>query len=252
MKLFLLGGGNSARIILKEMEENIEKAYVFDINQEQVEKLKNDFNNVEFCDIEKLNDLDVEYVIEVASVEALKAYGLKILDMNKKLIILSTGAFADEKFRNNFVKKLNNTDSKVYVVSGAIGGLDVINTIYDKINKVILTTRKPPKSLGLDIDEEKIIFEGNSIEAINRFPKNVNVAVTLSIATREFEKVNVKIIADPKVERNIHTVEINSKVGNYRFEFENFPSKNPKTSYLAPLSIVGLLKNLNTNFRIGG
>lgn len=252
MNLFFLGAGNSARIILEEIDDVIEKAYVFDKNKEQVKKLKELFNKVEYAEIEDLKKLDVDYAIEVASVEALKEYGLKILDMNKNLIVLSTGAFADKIFRYNFVKKLNNSDNKVYVVSGAIGGIDLINAIYDKLDEITLTTRKPPKSLGLNLSNEEIIFEGTSIEAIERFPKNVNVAVTLSLAARNFEKVRVRIIADPGVERNIHTVEIKSKVGNYKFEFENYPSKNPKTSYLAPLSIVGLLKNLNTNFRIGG
>lgn len=252
MNLFFLGAGNSARIILEEIDDVIEKAYVFDKNKEQVKKLKELFNKVEYAEIEDLKKLDVDYAIEVASVEALKEYGLKILDMNKNLIVLSTGAFADKIFRYNFVKKLNNSDNKVYVVSGAIGGIDLINAIYDKLDEITLTTRKPPKSLGLNLSNEEIIFEGTSIEAIERFPKNVNVAVTLSLAARNFEKVRVRIIADPGVERNIHTVEIKSKVGNYKFEFENYPSKNPKTSYLAPLSIVGLLKNLKTNFKIGG
>ncbi|GAB6190227.1 aspartate dehydrogenase [Marinitoga arctica] len=252
MKLFFLGAGNSAKIILEELEDIIEKAYIYDLDKNKVDNLQKIFDNIEYSDIENLKNLDVDYVIEVASVDAIKKYGLDILDMNKNLIILSTGAFADKIFRYYFIKKLNDSTSKVYVVSGAIGGIDLINAIYDKINIITLTTRKPPKSFGLDIDKEKIIFEGNSIEAINKYPKNVNVAVTLSLAARNFEKVNVRIIADPKVERNIHTVEIVSKVGIYRFEFENYPSKNPKTSYLAPLSIIGLLKNLNTNFRIGG
>ncbi|WP_129408407.1 aspartate dehydrogenase [Marinitoga lauensis] len=252
MNIFFLGAGNSARIILEEIDDVIEKAYVFDKNKEQVKKLKELFNKVEYAEIKDLKYLNVDYVIEVASVEALKEYGLKIIDMNKNLIVLSTGAFADKIFRYNFVKKLNSSNNKVYVVSGAIGGIDLINAIYDKLDEIILTTRKPPKSLGLDLLSEEIIFEGTSIEAIERFPKNVNVAVTLSLAARNFEKVRVRIIADPKVERNIHIVEIKSKVGNYKFEFENYPSKNPKTSYLAPLSIVGLLKNLKTNFKIGG
>ncbi|KAF2956250.1 aspartate dehydrogenase [Marinitoga sp. 38H-ov] len=254
MKLFFLGGGNSAKIILEEMYDYIEKAYIFDKNKEQVDKLKYIFDNVEYKEINEIKDLEVDYVIEAASVEALKEYGLKILDMNKDLIVLSTGAFADKIFREKFLSRIknNNINNKVYVVSGAIGGIDLINAIYDKIDSITLTTRKPPKSLGLEIAEEKIIFEGNAVDAINRFPKNVNVAVTLSLAVRSFEKVNVRIVADPNIERNIHSINIISKAGNYNFEFENYPSNNPKTSYLAPLSIVGLLRNLNNNFRIGG
>ncbi|KLO23161.1 aspartate dehydrogenase [Marinitoga sp. 1155] len=250
MKVFLLGAGNSAKIILDEL--NFEKVYVYDKNFKQFEKLKEIHNEIEYLDIKNLETTDVDYIIEVASVEALKNYGLKLLDMNKNLIVLSTGAFADKIFRYNFVKKLNNKNINVYVVSGAIGGIDLIRTISDKINTITLITRKTPKSLGIDIKKEKIIFEGNSIEAIERFPKNINVAVTLALAIKNFEKVKVKIIADPFIERNVHSIEIKSKVGNYTFKFENYPSKNPKTSYLAPLSIVGLLKNIHSKFKIGG
>ncbi|AEX85699.1 aspartate dehydrogenase [Marinitoga piezophila KA3] len=251
MKIFLIGAGNSAKIILEELKEELDKVYVYDVDKSQIEKLK-EFYNISYADIKDIANLDIDYVIEVASTKAVVEYGKFVIENNKNFIILSTGAFADRDFLNDFQEALKKSNSRVYVVSGAIGGIDLINAINDKIKSITLTTRKPPKSLGLEIDEEKVIFEGSSTEAIKRFPKNVNVAVTLSLAARDFDKVKVRIIADPKVERNIHNIKINSIAGNYEFTFENFPSENPKTSYLAPLSVAGLLKNINSKIKIGG
>jgi predicted dinucleotide-utilizing enzyme len=55
MKLFFLGGGNSAKIILEEMYDYIEKAYIYDKNKEQVDELKYIFDNVEYKELDEVN-----------------------------------------------------------------------------------------------------------------------------------------------------------------------------------------------------
>ncbi|BBE31164.1 L-aspartate dehydrogenase [Tepiditoga spiralis] len=251
MKLFFIGGGNSTEIILEKLGSLVSKAYIFDTNNERMLELSNKFNNIESSDINKLKNLDVNYVVECASVEAVKSYAFDVLNLKKDFIILSTGAFADDEFRNKIMEKLENSENNIYIPSGAVGAVDIINATGEMINKITLTTRKPPKSLGVETDTEQIIFEGTSKEAIKKFPKNINVAVTLSVASGDFDKVFVRIIADPKVNRNIHTVEIDSEAGNYKLILENYPSKNPKTSYLAPLSVAGLLKKLTKKLKVG-
>ena len=47
------------------------------------------------------------------------------------------------------------------------------------------------------IDDEIIIFSGKASEAVNKFPKNINVSSTLSLASGM--DADVKIIADPKI-----------------------------------------------------
>lgn len=244
IKPLFLGFGNAAKIVLKELENYIEDFYYFDeknITIENGKKLEH-FYVPEDCDC----------VIECASVDAVKMFYKEILSAGKDFYILSTGAFADENFRNSFFSLLDKSYSKVFIASGAIGGLDVIYAVRKYINKVILRTSKPPKALGRNDKEKVLIFSGNSIEAIKRFPKNTNVSVTLSLAVGDFEKVYVEIYSDPSIGKNIHEIEVISSVGRYNFSFLNNPSENPKTSLLAPLSLANLIIKNFERIKIGG
>ncbi len=159
-------------------------------------EMERHFKDVKAVESRSFKNLEVDYVIECASVEAVKEFGFEVLQANKDFIILSTGSFADDRFREDFLGELSRSKSRVYIPSGAVGGVDIINSIGDKLETIALTTRKPPKSLGIDDKEkETIVFKGSAKEAIKRYPKNINVAVTLSLAARSFDKVSVKMIA---------------------------------------------------------
>src|SRR5699024_229084 len=73
----------------------------------------------------------------------------------------------------------------VHLPSGAIGGLDLLQNAdaMGSITNVSLTTRKPADSLiDYSIDEPVIVYEGTAANAINKFPKNINVSIILSLA----------------------------------------------------------------------
>ena len=77
------------------------------------------------------------------------------------------------------------------------------------------------------------------------FPKNINVSAALSLAGIGPKKTRVKIIASPKVKRNIHEIELLGNFGRIYTRCENVPSKeNPKTSMLAAHSAVATLKEI--------
>ena len=79
---------------------------------------------------------------------------------------------------------------------------------------------------------------------------NINVAATLSLACGR--EVDVKIIADPTVDRNMHEVHVIGEFGEFKTLTENMRcSMNPKTSVLAAYSAVKLLKSLNETIHIG-
>lgn len=244
MKILFIGGGNIANIVYNELKDHIEKCWYYDVLQTNLP-----------C--ERMNDFTIpneaDVVVECASVEAVKQYGVDILKSGKDFYIISSGAFSDEDFFDKFMIELKNSNSTVYVPSGAIEGLDIVYSIRNFIEKVELITRKPPKAFGLEnVFQEQIIFTGNAREAITKFPQNTNVSVTLSLAVGDFNKVNVRIVADPDVDQNIHEINIYSSVGDYKIIHKNKPSPNPKTSYLAPLSLAAALKKRTEKFRIGG
>jgi len=154
---------------------------------------------------------------------------------------------------------------QIYVPSGAIAALDAVKgAAVGRIDQVRLTTRKPPRALdgapyvvqqGIRLDQishATTIFSGSALEAIDGFPANVNVAIALSLAGLGPEKTQVRVVADPGCDRNIHEVEVEGEFGRLVARVENLPSPtNPKTSYMAALSAIALLKRLTSSLVVG-
>ncbi len=204
----------------------------------------------------------LDLVVEAASQEAVRQYLPSILEHGWDAVVMSTGAFADEDFCSSMMELARANGVSVYLPSGAIGGLDLLAAARQgRLDRVQLTTTKPPSSLeqaessGADketIDEPKVLFEGEAREAVRLFPRNINVAAALSLAGLGARHTNVKIIADPGVERNIHQVEAEGDFGSFKLTVENMPAPdNPGTSYLASLSGIALLAGLCENVRVG-
>lgn len=234
MRVLIVGMGNIGRTLLEIGE--FEKVYFYDtadINVRGAIKL------AEFFVPE-----DVDTVVECASSEAVKKFSFDILEAGKDFLVLSTSAFADRSFREAFFERLQRSTSRLIIPSGAVGGLDVVVALgKDMVEKVLLETRKPSVSLGMEASEQRVVFEGNAENAALLFPKNMNVAATLGLVVG-FEKVHVRLVADPWLSYNVHILTVESKIGKYRFEMENFPSpSNPKTSAITVYSALKSLKD---------
>jgi aspartate dehydrogenase len=158
---------------------------------------------------------------------------------------------------------LNNT--RILIPTGAIAGLDSIRSVKKYLESLTITTTKHPKSfVGApffnkskikleEISKKTVLYEGNAITAIEFFPANVNVAVSIALAGIGLEKTQVKIIADPTMSVNKHEILGKGSFGEIHIIVQNIPSPtNPKTSYLASLSAIECLRSFcNENFRIG-
>jgi aspartate dehydrogenase len=141
----------------------------------------------------------------------------------------------------------------LHVPSGAIGALDAIQALaVAGLDEVRLTTRKPPAGLGGEVAGETVLFEGPAREVIAKFPKNVNVAIALSLAGIGPDRTMVRLIADPAVDRNTHQIYARGAAGEIEFTSRNVPfPENPRTSYLAALSAIALLRRLAGNLQVG-
>jgi aspartate dehydrogenase len=97
-----------------------------------------------------------------------------------------------------------------------------------------------------------VLFEGFAREAVKKFPKNINVAATLSLAGMGFDKTRVRIIVDPQISTNIHHIFVKGDFGEMVLETRNKPfPHNPKTSYLAALSAISAVKKIIDTVWIG-
>jgi len=151
------------------------------------------------------------------------------------------------------VDDLNAPGPVINVPSGAVGGLDAVQSLaVAGLDEVRLISRKPPAGLGMELTEEKVLFEGTAAEVIKLYPKNVNVAIALSLAGLGAEKTLVKLVADPKVDRNTHHITAHGPAGEIEFTSRNtaFP-ENPRTSYLAALSAISSLRRLAAQLQVG-
>ena len=127
---------------------------------------------------------------------------------------MSTGGLINNL---DLLKKVEHCE--ILLPSGAIAGLDAIKSVSGRVKTLKLTTTKPIKglegapyvvnnkiNLG-ELKEKKTIFEGNLKEAVLGFPKNINVAATLFLASK-FEGIKVKIVVDPNTRYNAHEIEV--------------------------------------------
>lgn len=258
----IIGCGNigTELALFIDKRKDFELKYLFDINKDNlnnlIKKLKN--SNPKFTSFDSLIK-NSDLIIEAANKEAVKKIlKNKNLDKgNKKLLVMSTSGLFESA---SLLKKIKNCG--IYLPSGAIAGLDAIKAVSGKISSLALTTTKNPKGLAnapyiiknnINLDKvktKKIIFDGSLKEAVTGFPKNINVAATLFLASK-FNNIKIKIIADPKTKTNTHEIVCKGDFGKLNLVAENLPSKNPKTSYLAILSAIQVLKNISDKVQVG-
>jgi len=232
--------------------KEISEIYMFDINSDASKELSKKIKKSKVC---SLNDLikNVDIVFEGASQQAVQDYAEMILKAGKDLIIMSVGGLFDDTFRDKLEKIAMENQCKIYIPSGAIFGIDGLSSAsIGGLDEVTLVTTKPPTSLGKKIDKRQVLFEGNARDAIKKYPRNINVAASVSLAGVGFDNTTVEIVADPVATRIHHKILAHGKFGRLRAEVENMPNpKNPKSSYLASLSAISTLKKIINPIQVG-
>lgn len=260
MKAGLIGCGNIGTELALFIDKNklFPLSYVNDLVMENAAALVNQLKNyrpeaVSFDELVNGSDMIIEAAGKDAAEELLRA----TFDKKKKIMIMSAGGCL------KCTRILEKSDSDILIPSGAVCGLDGIKSAaMERIDSVIITTTKPARTLesapyvlknkidlGM-VKDKKVIFEGNLADAIEGFPKNINVAATLFLASG-FSGLKIRIVADSRVSKNIHEVEVNGAFGRMVTTVENIPSKNPSTSYLATLSAKRMLLSFSDKVRVG-
>lgn len=257
MNVGLLGCGNIGRYIAEAInKKKIDCRFisVFDSNVKNAESISSKFKQpVKIAKNIKELVSGVDIVVEAASQKAVGEYGIEILKKGKDLMVMSVGALCDDLLFKKMRDVAKRKGVKIYIPSGAIVGVDGVKSAnMGRLKSVMLITRKNPKALDIKTKKIRVLYDGPSREGVKKFPKNVNVAATLSLAGIGLDKTKLKIIADPKVRRNIHEISVIGDFGEFKTVTSNLPSPdNPKTSYLAALSAIATLKKIVEPVQIG-
>jgi aspartate dehydrogenase len=201
-----------------------------------------------------------DLVIETATQDTLAELAPMVLDAGRDLVVLSVGALLAHP---EWVERAAAQGARIHVPSAAVAGLDGLKgaAVDGHLESVVMETRKPPRGLagapgvaGVDLDRltaATLVFEGTAREACRAFPANVNVVAAVSLAGLGPDRTRIRIVADPDVQRNRHTVLAAGAFGRLRVELENVPSENPRTGKLSYLSTIAYLRDLGAPLRVG-
>lgn len=213
----------------------------------------------------QLPNYEPDIVIEAAAPQVVRQYTIPLLDRGVDVLVMSAGALVDTAFLSELEQALRRNRRRLYVPSGAVGGLDILRAAsMDGIEEVRLTTSKPPLALRgapwfsqhpIDLNcvtVPTVLFRGSVVDAVQWFPQNVNVAAILNLAALGARSISVEVVADPTLNRNIHEIYARGTFGEMTLRVANVPSSdNPKTSHLACLSPLALLRRLSAQLVVG-
>lgn len=191
--------------------------------------------------------------VEVAGHAALAEHIPTLLRAGIPVIAASAGASADNAHLRALVAAAETGNTRLTVPAGAIGGLDYLRAAaLHPLTRVRYTSRKPPSSFPdhlvmqgrnpRNIKDATALFEGSASEAAARFPRNLNVALTIALVVGA-HRVSVEVIADPNISQNTHEIDVEGPLGRARMTFANLPCpENPKTSMVTAYSVMAAIE----------
>lgn len=259
LRVCLIGYGAIGRAILQRvtdhsgLHQRVKISHVV-VRAERVREVQSQLP----ADTQAVSDVppDAQLVLECAGHSALHAHVLPALQRGIDCAVLSVGALSEIGLPEALAQAAKEGGAQLHLLPGAIGGIDAIAAAKQAgLSRVRYTGRKPPlawrgtpaekqfdlQALALT-RKSAVIFEASAREAAALYPKNANVAATVSLAGLGLDATQVRLIADGEQTENVHEIEIEGAFGKMKLEMRNQPlPDNPKTSMLTVLSALRFL-----------
>ena len=201
-------------------------------------------------------------MVECAPSAVFRQVAESTIELGRVLIPISVGALIDNW---DLVDKATKTGARINIPTGALVGLDAVRAAAQgSVSRVTIITRKPPAGLAGssylinnnihvdEITEPTKVFEGTARSGVAAFPANVNVAAALGLAGIGPDQTMLEIWADPSIDRNTHSIQVEADSARMELKIENVPSKeNPRTGRIVALSIIAALRRLVDPLTVG-
>ena len=271
MRIALIGGGTIARLVLEHARDAAPGRFqpVALMGRPggapRAAELAREFS-VKYVETrDALAAAAPQAVIEAASHEAVRQHLVPLLEARIAVVVLSAGALIDDALREAAERAAARNATLLFVPSGGIGGLDALKTAcLAGVDEASIQVAKPPaawegipyvRKMGLRLEAltgPLTLFEGSAREGVPHFPQNVNIAAILALGGIGPDRTRLKVVADPGLTLNTHTIRISGRAGRFTLVLENVPApENPKTSWLACYSALAALDALDAPVRYG-
>ncbi|MDR3206697.1 MAG: aspartate dehydrogenase, partial [Candidatus Methanoplasma sp.] len=257
MRITIIGCGSIGSKLAKAADEmnEVKRIYLMDIRKDVAENVAAELKKAIVVHSVEEELYHCDLVIEAATQAAAKEVLPTVVARGVDIMIMSVGSLVDDGFREMVFEKARASEAKVFIPTGALCGTDGLRSASGEgLDEVELVTTKGPKSLadvqylidkGVDvanIRERTVVYSGSAREAVRIFPKNINVAATVSLLGIGFDRTKVTIVLDPDIKDNSHELRLKGKFGEMVCHTYNHPEPdNPKTSHLATLSAISAL-----------
>ena len=197
---------------------------------------------------DQLLGLKPDFMVEAASPAAMREWALPALGNGTSVVTLSIGAFADDAFYEEAGRVASENGAHVYIVSGATGGFDVLQTtaLMGGATAEFFNEKGPDALRGTAVYDEslqkerKTVFTGTAKEAIRVFPTKVNVTVAASRASVGPENMNVTMVSTPGFKGDTQRVEIRNP------QVHAVVDVYSATAEIAGWSVVNTLRNISS------
>lgn len=250
-RLAITGCGKLGSIVVDALQKGLLDEYklvgVFSRTREKAESLALRIGDCQVCDsIEELLALKPDYLVEAASPAAMREVALPALRQGTSVVTLSIGAFADDAFYTEVMQTAKENNSHVYVVSGATGGFDVLQTatLMGGATARFFNEKGPDALKGTAVydealqTEQRTVFQGTATEAIALFPTKVNVTVAASRASVGPQNMQVTMQSTPGFVGDTQRVEIKNEQVHAVIDVYS------ATAEIAGWSVVNTLRNI--------
>ncbi len=267
MRITIVGCGSIGSRLAKAADdmEEVKRIYLVDIVKDLADRVAASLKKAIVVDSVEDELYHCDLVIEASSQAAAREIAPKVVARGVDIMIMSVGSLVDDDYRAALFQSAKEHEAKIFIPSGALCGIDGLRSAScDEVDSVELITTKGPRSLagvqylidrGIDVNaikEKTEVYSGPAREAVKIFPKNINVAATVSLLGLGFDRTKVIIVLDPEATSNSHELRFEGKFGRAVAHTYNVPeSDNPKTSHLAALAAISALKRICRNEWIG-
>lgn len=267
MRVALIGLGGMGRLVARELQAD-SKADIELVGAIVAEADREVLQNETGLALPLLDNIDSllntkpDIIAECASHAAVHEHAERVLLEGISLLIISTGALADDGLLARLKQAATAHDAKILLPAGAVGGIDALGAArLAGLQRVTYRAVKPARAwqgtdaeLSLDLeslDKTRCFYRGTAREAALKYPKNSNVAATVALAGMGFDNTTVELLADPEATENSHEIDVVAGSGSFRITLCGIPlPESPKTSALAAYSVARCLLDQEAVFVI--
>lgn len=225
-KLAIMGCGKLAKIVAQAVIKGLLPEYeliaVYSRTFAHAQEIANMMQGHQACDceacqsMEELLALKPDFLVEAASPAAMKDWAIPALSQGCSVVTLSIGALADQTFYQGALQAARDNGCKIYLVSGATGGFDVLRTasLMGNASACFFNEKGPNALKNTPVyddslqTEQRVVFSGSATQAIEMFPTKVNVTVAASLASVGPEQMQVRMQSTPGFVGDTQRVEI--------------------------------------------